>query len=69
MLWRADQLKTTSLEQMQRELTRRGLYKDKLDGKAGMQTRAALGAYQKQAGLKVDCWPSEAVLRAMNGQR
>jgi len=32
---------------MQRHLTRIGLYKDKLDGKAGMQTRAALGAYQK----------------------
>jgi hypothetical protein len=25
-----------------------------------------LGAYQKPAGLKVDCWPSEAVLRAMS---
>ena len=43
--------------------------KDKLDGKAGMQTRAALGAYQKSAGLKVDCWPSEAVLRSMSGGR
>jgi hypothetical protein len=30
-----------------------------------MQTRAALGAYQKSVGLKVDCWPSEAVLRSM----
>ena len=47
-------------------LTRIGLYKDKLDGKAGMLTRAALGAYQKSAGLKVDCWPSEAVLRSIS---
>ena len=31
------------VEAMQRHLTRIGLYKDKLDGKAGMQTRAALG--------------------------
>jgi hypothetical protein len=31
-----------------------------------MQTRAALGAYQKSAGLKVDCWPSAAVLHAMS---
>ena len=46
-------------------LTRIGLYADKLDGKAGMKTRAALGAYQKSAGLKVDCWPSEAVLRSI----
>jgi len=50
---------------MQRGLTRIGLYKDKLDGKAGMLTRAALGAYQKSAGLKVDCWPSDAVLRSI----
>jgi peptidoglycan hydrolase-like protein with peptidoglycan-binding domain len=54
---------------MQRHLTRIGLYKDKLDGKAGMQTRAALGAYQKSAGLKVDCWPSEAVLRSIGAAR
>ncbi len=63
------QLRTADVEAMQRHLTRIGLYKDKLDGKAGMQTRAALGAYQKSAGLKVDCWPSEAVLRAMTAAR
>lgn len=60
------QLRTTDVEAMQRQLARLGLYKDKLDGKAGMQTRAALGVYQKSAGLKVDCWPSEAVLRSMS---
>ncbi len=27
-----------------------------------MLTRAALGDYQKKNGLKVDCWPSAAVL-------
>jgi lytic murein transglycosylase len=65
--WSAStQLRTTDVEAMQRQLTRLGLYKDKLDGKAGMQTRAALGAYQKSAGLKVDCWPSDAVLRSMS---
>ena len=62
-------MRTADVEAMQRHLTRIGLYKDKLDGKAGMQTRAALGAYQKSAGLKVDCWPSEAVLRSMSGGR
>ena len=68
--WSAStQLRTADVEAMQRQLTRLGLYKDKLDGKAGMQTRAALGAYQKSAGLKVDCWPSEAVLRAMSAAR
>jgi peptidoglycan hydrolase-like protein with peptidoglycan-binding domain len=54
---------------MQKGLTRLGLYKDKLDGKAGMQTRAALGAFQKSAGLKLDCWPSEAVLQAISAAR
>src|SRR5215213_3766142 len=68
--WSAStQLRSADVEAMQRHLTRIGLYKDKLDGKAGMQTRAALGAYQKSAGLKVDCWPSEAVLRSMSGAR
>jgi lytic murein transglycosylase len=59
------QLKTKDVEAMQRQLTTLGLYRDKIDGKAGMLTRAALGAYQKKAGLKVDCWPSEAVLASM----
>jgi lytic murein transglycosylase len=68
--WSAStQLRTADVEAMQRQLTRIGLYNDKLDGKAGMKTRAALGAYQKSAGLKVDCWPSETVLRALGGTR
>ncbi|MEY9123020.1 lytic murein transglycosylase [Bradyrhizobium yuanmingense] len=68
--WAASkQLRTKDVETMQRGLTRIGLYKDKIDGKAGMQTRAALGAYQKSAGLKVDCWPSEEVLRSIQAAR
>jgi lytic murein transglycosylase len=59
------QLKTTDVETMQKRLTSLGLYKDKIDGKAGMLTRAALGAYQKKNGLKVDCWPTAAVLDHM----
>jgi lytic murein transglycosylase len=68
--WSAStQLRSADVESMQRELTRIGLYSDKVDGKAGMKTRAALGAYQKSAGLKVDCWPSEAVLRSIKAAR
>jgi lytic murein transglycosylase len=68
--WSASsQLRTADVEAMQRNLTRIGLYSDKVDGKAGMKTRAALGAYQKSAGLKVDCWPSEAVLRSLGAAR
>jgi lytic murein transglycosylase len=68
--WSAStQLRTSDVEAMQKQLTRIGLYGDKVDGKAGMKTRAALGAFQKSAGLKVDCWPSEAVLRAISAAR
>jgi len=59
------QLPTDDLTRMQQILTARGLYHDKIDGKAGMLTRSALGDYQKRNGLKVDCWPSAAVLQKM----
>jgi lytic murein transglycosylase len=59
------QLKTADLERMQRLLTARGFYQDKIDGKAGMKTRLALGAFQKANGLKLDCWPSADVLGKM----
>ena len=62
------QLKTAEVEAMQRVLTARGLYKDKVDGRAGMLTRSALGAYQKANGLKLDCWPTAAVLDHMRGR-
>jgi len=64
--WRkVAQLPSSALERMQRALTRRGFYNDRIDGKAGMLTRAALGAYQKANGLPLDCWPSQAVLDHM----
>jgi lytic murein transglycosylase len=59
------QLPTRELDRMQEILTARGYYHDKLDGKAGMKTRAALGDYQKRNGLKVDCWPTAALLAHM----
>jgi lytic murein transglycosylase len=59
------QLPTVDLDRMQQLLTARGYYHDKIDGKAGMLTRSALGEYQKRNGLKLDCWPSAAVLRQM----
>ena len=59
------QLPTSDLDRMQQNLTERGYYHDKIDGKAGMLTRAAVGEYQKRNRLKVDCWPSAAVLRQM----
>ena len=62
------QLKTGALEEIQRRLTELGLYGEKIDGKAGMKTRLALGAYQKANGLKLDCWPTAAVLDHMRGR-
>ena len=59
------QLPTRDLDRMQQILTERGYYHDKIDGKAGMLTRAALGAYQKKNGLTLDCWPTAAVLTHM----
>jgi peptidoglycan hydrolase-like protein with peptidoglycan-binding domain len=47
---------------MQRRLATLGFYRDKVDGKAGMRTRLAVGAYQKSQGMKPDCWPSAALL-------
>jgi lytic murein transglycosylase len=67
--WSAtSQLRTADVEAMQQALTAKGLYADKIDGKAGMRTRAAVGAFQKQAGLAVDCWPSSGVLQALRGR-
>jgi lytic murein transglycosylase len=64
--WRRDsQLRSSDVELMQRRLVALGIYKDKIDGKAGMLTRSAVGLYQKANGLKLDCWPTAAVLEHM----
>jgi lytic murein transglycosylase len=62
---RTAQLRTAEVEAMQRHLMAHHFYDDKIDGKAGMLTRAALGAYQKAHGLTVDCWPTPAVIDHM----
>ncbi len=63
---RTSQLATAQLEAIQRVLSEKGFYRDRIDGKAGMKTRSALGAYQKANGLAVDCWPGPAVLEHMH---
>ena len=63
------QLRTADVEGMQRELRGSRLYKDKIDGMAGMLTRAALGAYQKANGLALDCWPNAVVLGHMRARK
>lgn len=60
-------MRTADVEAMQKALAAQGFYQERIDGKAGMKTRAALGAYQKANSLKLDCWPTAAVLEHMRG--
>ena len=59
------QLSTRGIEEIQERLQARGYAISKVDGKAGMNTRALIGDYQYASRLKVDCWPSEALLRRL----
>ena len=62
------QLSAKGIEEIQERLQARGYAVAKVDGKAGMNTRALIGAYQKANGLKVDCWPSEALLNHLRSK-
>ncbi|MDX2307795.1 MAG: lytic murein transglycosylase [Hyphomicrobium sp.] len=57
--------KTAVIEEIQRHLQKAGFEVDKIDGKVGSNTRKNIGQYQRAQGLKVDCWPSDAVLAHM----
>jgi hypothetical protein len=61
------QLSSRGIEEVQERLQAKGYAISKVDGKAGMNTRALVGAYQHASGLKVDCWPSEALLAHLRG--
>lgn len=56
------QPKTRTVHDLQERLKALGYPMDKIDGKIGSNTRKQIGLYQKANGLKIDCWPSEAVL-------
>jgi lytic murein transglycosylase len=56
------QLSAKGIEEIQERLQALGYAVAKIDGKAGMNTRSLIGAYQKANGLKVDCWATEALL-------
>jgi lytic murein transglycosylase len=53
---------THDIEEIQERLRAQGLPIEKVDGKAGMNTRMLIGRYQQAQGLKVDCWPAAGVL-------
>jgi lytic murein transglycosylase len=62
------QPRTTTVHNLQARLQELGYPMDKIDGKIGSNTRKQIGLYQKANGLKIDCWPSEAVLSVANSQ-
>ncbi len=62
------QLSAKGIEEIQQRLQDRGFAIAKVDGKAGMNTRALIGAYQQGSKLAVDCWPTEALLTHLRAQ-
>jgi lytic murein transglycosylase len=57
--------KTKNIEEIQERLTGLGYDVEKVDGKVGSNTRKVIGLYERANKLKVDCWPSDAVLDHM----
>jgi lytic murein transglycosylase len=54
--------KTRNIEEIQQRLMALGYDVEKVDGKVGSNTRKVIGQYERANNLKVDCWPSDAVL-------
>jgi lytic murein transglycosylase len=57
------QLPAKNIEEIQQRLQAGGYGVEKIDGKVGSNTRAQIGAYQKANKMKVDCWPTVALLQ------
>jgi hypothetical protein len=57
--------KTKVIEEIQERLRGLGYEVEKIDGKIGSNTRKVIGLYERTNKLKVDCWPSDAVLAHM----
>ncbi len=56
------QPRTAQVKEIQERLIKLGYPLEKTDGKIGSGTRRQVGTYQKTSGLKIDCWPTDAVL-------
>lgn len=57
--------KTATIQEIQTRLKSAGYEVEKIDGKVGSNTRKIIGSYQRAAKIKVDCWPTDAVLAHM----
>lgn len=62
------QPRTAQVKEIQERLSKLGYPMDKIDGKIGSNTRRQVGTYQKANGLKIDCWPTDAVLAHLRSQ-
>lgn len=60
-------ISNADIADVQGRLKSAGYPVDKIDGRAGMNTRTLIGAYQKASGITVDCWASGAVLAHLRG--
>jgi len=56
------QPRTAQVKEIQKRLIELGYGLEKIDGKIGSNTRRQVGTYQKKNSLKIDCWPTAAVL-------
>ncbi len=56
------QPRTAQVKEIQKRLIELGYGLQKVDGKIGSNTRRQVGTYQKKHRLKIDCWPTAAVL-------
>jgi lytic murein transglycosylase len=69
MPWaRVRQLSAQGIRAIQENLQTLGYEVSIVDGKAGMNTRALIGAYQRDNNARVDCWPSAAMLRHLSAK-
>jgi hypothetical protein len=59
---KVQQPRTAQVKEIQERLIKAGYELEKTDGKIGSMTRRQVGTYQKKNALKIDCWPTDAVL-------
>jgi lytic murein transglycosylase len=57
------QPRTAQVKEIQERLAQTGYPMDKIDGKIGSNTRRQVGIYEKANALKIDCWPTDVVLK------
>jgi peptidoglycan hydrolase-like protein with peptidoglycan-binding domain len=55
-------LNAREVAELQRSLARHGLKVGKIDGKLGLETRAAVKQAQLRLGLAADSWPTQELL-------